>query len=419
MDAKKMDVTYIIQNIAVFGIVLGIFPFVPENLTTISFIIGLCMLAYRWLNYKQKPDCWGKIQWAPILGMLFFVAMLILASRFSLDVHKSSNVAYNYFKYMKPALMVIMLMNSKTGFIQAIAYSILCGTTYICLGPDNLAKEYFGQHMSTNHPVAIFNHRNVLSAYLAFLVPFYVWYMLKRCSNFFSRLVWSAAMILILLTLMSAQSRGAFIALFITAIVFLVAMGCNKTFNRKELMVAALTLIVVVGGSFQLLPKDNHIWALEKTLEYGKKPLAQYDDKGRLYLYEGAVKMIKDYPIFGVGLDNFNKVYAAHYMVPGAVEKDLPHAHNIILAFLTTTGIIGLCGFLVGQFSYVYFFIKNKHVSAINYMVLAGMLTFFLHNMVDFFFHQYLIEMIYWVILAMGYAWICLGTPEILEKRHV
>jgi O-antigen ligase len=407
MDTKQ-NATYIIQNVAVFGIVLGIFPFAPEKLTTISFIVGLCMLLYRYFRYGQKPDCWGKIQWGPILGMLFFVAMLILASRFSLDVHKSSNVAYNYFKYMKPAFMIMMLMNDKAGFIPAIAYAFLCGVFYICLGTDNLAKEYFLLHKDTEHPIAIFVHRNVFSAFLVMLTPLFLWYFQKMARSFGSKVIWFLAIITMFLTLLAAQSRGAFIALFVTALVFFLLMACNKTFNRTKILVAFLVFLVVVFGSLQLLPKDNHIWALEKTVEYGKKPLEHYNDKGRLYLYEGSINMIKDYPIFGVGLDNFNSVYTAHYMVPGAREKDLPHAHNLILTFLTTTGIVGLTGFLVGQITYLCFLIKNRRIDEATYMALGSMLVFFLHNMVDSFFHEYLIEMTYWLVLATAYALVCL-----------
>ena len=122
--------------------------------------------------------------------------------------------------------------------------------------------------------------------------------------------------------------------------------------------------------------------------------------------------MIKDYPLFGVGLDNFNKVYVAHYMVPEAKEKDLPHAHNIILVFLTTSGTVGLIGFLVSQITYVYSFMKCRYQYDLIYMVLASMLVFFLHNMVDFFFHQYLVEMAYWLILSVGYTNCCLNEPE-------
>ena len=412
MDTKEIDISYTIQNLAVFGIVLGIFPFAPEKLTTVSFLVGLVMLAYRWFKYHQKPDCWGKIQWPPILGMLFFVAMLILASQFSLDVHKSSNVAYNYFKYMKPALMIIVLMNSKAGFVQAVAYSFLCVTMYMCLGPVNLIKEYFWQRLSTNHPIAIFDHRNILSSYLALQVPFYIWWFFRLNRSFINKFIWMLALIIVLLTLVSAQSRGAFMALFFTAIVFLVAMAFSKDFNKTKVIVAALTLGVVIFGSFQFLPKDNHLWQLEETMEYGKRPITQYNDKGRLYLYEGAMKMIKDRPIFGVGLDNFNKVYVSHYMVKGAIEKRLYHAHNVILAFLTTSGVVGLIGFLVSQITYVYFFMKNRYHHGIIYMVLAGMLVFFLQNLVDFFFYHYLIEMVYWLILATGYTWICVNVPE-------
>jgi O-antigen ligase len=413
------DMTYAIQNLAVLGIILGIFPFFPEQLTTVSFLVGLCMLAYRWFKYKQKPDCCGKIVWTPILGMLFFVAMLILASRFSLDVHKSSNVAYNYFKYMKPALMLMVLMNDKPAFLQAIAYGLLSGAMYICLYTDPLAKEYFLLHMNTGHPLAVLGHRNLLSSFLTILLPFSFWYLFNRARYMATKIIWIGAIVVTFITLVAAQSRGAFIAVFITAIIFVLLMFFNKTYDKTKTLTAILILAVITLGIFQFLPKDNHIWSLEKTVEYGQKPITHYNDNGRLYLYEGSINMIKDYPIFGVGLDNFNKVYVEHYMVPGAVEKNLPHAHNIVLAFLTTTGIVGLLGFLVSQVTYLCFLFKNRQISGVAYMALASMLIFFLHNMVDFLFYQYIIEITYWLILGTAYVLICLKKSEKGNKKVV
>ena len=54
--------------------------------------------------------------------------------------------------------------------------------------------------------------------------------------------------------------------------------------------------------------------------------------------------MISDYPITGVGLGNFNKVYNSGYRLKETVQ-DLPHSHNNILQIWVETGTIGVIGF--------------------------------------------------------------------------
>lgn len=413
MDAKKVDKTYIIQNMAIFGIVLGIFPFVPENLTTISFIIGVCMLAYRWLRYKQKPDCWGKVQWAPILGMLFFVVMLILASRFSMDVHKSSNVAYNYFKYMKPALMLVILMNKQGNFFRAIVYGLLGGSLWICLGSNNIAYKYFILHQQgriVND--ALFFHVNAFADYLAIILPLLIGFGIKISRNYLEKALYFFSTIYIFISILATQSRGALISLLLVAVFILFLSFLNKKINARQIAPLILGLVIIFAGIYFFLPRDNHVFDLDKTVTYGDVPINKYQDNGRLYLYQGTIKMIKEHVIFGVGLENFQQDYIEHYMVPGAKERDLPHAHNVILAYLSTTGIVGLTGFVVMELCFLRFFWKGRHRSTYVLVSLAVILVFFLHNMVDFFFQIYLIMKAYWILMMPGYGAICLDKDE-------
>jgi len=53
--------------------------------------------------------------------------------------------------------------------------------------------------------------------------------------------------------------------------------------------------------------------------------------------------MIRDHPLFGVGLDNFLYQYRDRYVLPEAiVERNLSHPHNIVLDFWTRLGILGV-----------------------------------------------------------------------------
>ena len=69
----------------------------------------------------------------------------------------------------------------------------------------------------------------------------------------------------------------------------------------------------------------------------------------RIKLWQGTVQMIRDHPIFGVGLDNFLYQYRTRYILPEAwQEPNLSHPHNIVLDYWTRLGILGL-GVLLWQ----------------------------------------------------------------------
>ena len=53
--------------------------------------------------------------------------------------------------------------------------------------------------------------------------------------------------------------------------------------------------------------------------------------------------MIRENPLFGVGLDNFLYAYRGRYILDAAwQEPNLNHPHNIFLDFATRLGVLGL-----------------------------------------------------------------------------
>jgi O-antigen ligase len=63
----------------------------------------------------------------------------------------------------------------------------------------------------------------------------------------------------------------------------------------------------------------------------------------RIQLWESSIQMIRDHPIFGVGMDNFLYQYRSGYLSPeAAAEPNLSHPHNLILNFWLQMGILGV-----------------------------------------------------------------------------
>ncbi|MDE3076878.1 MAG: O-antigen ligase family protein [Chloroflexota bacterium] len=62
----------------------------------------------------------------------------------------------------------------------------------------------------------------------------------------------------------------------------------------------------------------------------------------RLELWRATAAMIRDHPIFGVGLDNFLYQYPRYVLALARNEPDLSHPHDLILDFWSRIGIFGL-----------------------------------------------------------------------------
>lgn len=68
----------------------------------------------------------------------------------------------------------------------------------------------------------------------------------------------------------------------------------------------------------------------------------------RLHVWAGAVNMIRDHPLLGVGPDNFLYLYRTHYILPAAwAEPNLSHPHNVLLDFWLSAGLLGVVALVV------------------------------------------------------------------------
>jgi O-antigen ligase len=102
--------------------------------------------------------------------------------------------------------------------------------------------------------------------------------------------------------------------------------------------------------------------------------------------------MIRDYPVLGVGLDNFLYAYRSHYVLPTAWEEfDLSHPHNVVFDFWLRLGLPGLL--VLGWLLFAFFRSGwrayrrivpdggDDHLLVMGLM--GGMVNFIAHGLVD------------------------------------
>lgn len=158
-----------------------------------------------------------------------------------------------------------------------------------------------------------------------------------------SRLAWPLAGVLAL-TLLGSFSRAGWIAGFVL-LLFVLWVILPQGRQRIQVVVGVVLIAaLLVAGGVAFGP--DRVRTLV-SIEPGTT------SHMRLLQGQSSLKMIADFPITGVGLDNYLYVYA-DYLDPAAWrEPNLSHPHNLFLDFWLRLGIVGLVfvvTFLVSYF---------------------------------------------------------------------
>jgi len=138
--------------------------------------------------------------------------------------------------------------------------------------------------------------------------------------------IWLAPAAVMGVVLLFTYSRGAMLAVAASVILTLLLSG------RRRLGIG-LALAFLIGGVAIAATASARILNL---FSGGSGSL-------RLDLWRSALAMIRDHPVFGIGLDQFLYVYTPRYVRPAAwSERFTSHPHDIILDLWLSLGILGL-----------------------------------------------------------------------------
>jgi O-antigen ligase len=232
---------------------------------------------------------------------------------------------------------------------------------------------------------------NYLAMYLVPIVVLalvcLIWRIRERKNHWFLL----GALLVMVLTLVLTQSRGALVALGATLIVWLYSILRRKLHSRAlTKTVFALVLIGYLGAAL-----------------YFYRPLS--DDLGRTgqssniryYIWSTSFEIARKTPIFGVGLSNFqdyfsdltkDRVNFAAYISPQALT-----AHNLYLHIYLTMGILGIVVFvaLIAQSGFWHF--SDRAAS-------LALVAVIFYGLVDTPIFRNDLSGLFWIILALSFT---------------
>jgi len=375
--------------------------------------------ALMFLFWILKRFVHGKLGFVgnPLIPFIFlFIFYVFLQSFFS------QNTTYDA-QSMSPSS--IYLWATRTELLKVISYALIFLVTLntiktkrqitrissVIIAVGFLMSIFFlMRYFGAKAPRGIINPDH-FSGYLAMIIPLTLGILFVRQQTtdnkqqvtysqrfllFFCAIVMSTA-------LLFTMSRGGMFS-FIAALLFMACLlVTRKSIKKKGWILSAVVIFIIL----------TTVWlgatpVVERILSVKVEITSRYFG-GRLPIWQGALEIIRDHPIFGTGLGTFNYIFP-QYQPSEIITKHYTYAHSDVLELLSDVGIVGFSIFLSGLIVFVRYGFRhfrkrhNPYVIGMSIGVFGSLASLFVHSFVDFNLHIPAIAILGSIILALSIA---------------
>ncbi len=361
-------ITIILLPFSHLKMVIGVFPFYfPEIFVTLSLI--------AFLITRQKNSLFTGLDRGILLGGILFLGGSIVSLLLNPYTLTGLGMIKSWFGF--PFLFALLLWRDTQHLRERdrmliIWYGVLCGIAlrsfyYLLTGDITYDGRLQGDYASPNF----------LAYSLAPAILMSCWYLLYVRTQSWLWFANLSVLALLVSVFFATHSYGAWGGVFVALGIFLLLKNNHCTPFKKSLLIGLSVLSVFLA--FIYFEHGSDKWqALMHQSE--RSALAS-----RLMIWQSALKMVSDSPVFGIGIGRFQQVYLSYQaFFPPYLEWAVPEPHNIFLAVYLSTGLVGLLGFLILMSRLIFLLWRqyqkntNPGVSGIDSVFFLGLSALFL-----------------------------------------
>ena len=350
-----------------------------------------CLIAYFKLktDYKFKDFFSNPNIKKSLFFMLLWVAGVMIADIYYFNSISGAGEGWHYLQRMFPFFLVGFFALPDKNFFK---YFWLGLCIAILIVDINVVYNCIIQHRW--RPETMFGNPNKLAGFLILVLPFIISGIFAFKENIKLKFAGFVIALLTVIALLISGSRGAVLGLCGAYFIAMLLIEAKK-YKLKQILISAFVLMVIFAAVCGVI---YNVYA---------EALVRGYDMERVYLWKGAANMFKDYPVFGVGTDNFNKFYVAEYIDPLATAKHLSSPHNIFLLYLSERGLVAGLPFILMVIFQMYCTGKNllKDNLHINFWVLAGFVSvagMAIHGIFDTQLTMRAYSLMYWFLYGIA-----------------
>ncbi|HPG41671.1 MAG TPA: O-antigen ligase family protein [bacterium] len=236
---------------------------------------------------------------------------------------------------------------------------------------------------------------NYLAAFYVLIIPMGISVLFTKTLPVVQKTILITSIIIMISALFLTASRGGVVALA-AGIFFLLFRYRNwKAFT------AFLFFIIIVGIVIYLNPSAKFIW----------EGLAGFQSSSSVFSRIGtwyeAIRIIKEHPVFGVGLGNMH-YFVQNYYIKLTGNFELLKAHNLFLELLVETGFLGFVFYNILLYNVYKIILKNNNRfnnpfhHSLAWGIFAGISATLVHSLVEPTILSYSFGLFFWTVVVIA-----------------
>ena len=353
----------------------------PFALNVFSIIFSL----YAIFNFKKFRILDRKI-------IILFFGFVILIFPFESIEFKNSFIKYlSFFRFVLMLLGLVIFFekeNNKNYFFLKI-YKIYAFILVIII-IDVIIEFIFGTNILgyksyIDSRIASFTNDELIIGYIfCFIALFILTFIFEKTNAYYFFIIVG----IILFISFIIGERSNFIKLFSLVLLFtFINLFYFSKFRLKNLFIAIPIILISVVSFYQLTKNTPQGKSLYRLLEINmpEESKTSFDIKEKFFEshhaphYVTAYKIFLNYPIFGIGINNFysestKKKYIDERLQYSGGSRASTHAHQLYLEILSEVGLLGLMYFIFIFLYPVYLslklLIKTQEINILSHLFL-------------------------------------------------
>jgi len=230
---------------------------------------------------------------------------------------------------------------------------------------------------SLERPFSTIGHPVIFAALLGLVLPFSLTFYLHE-ENKRKKTIWGLSTLIIVLASISTLSRGPWIGSAVAVGIVLKAYSKNKNLPMKRISIAVSMLLITVliytasNADFRSRLAERFVGDGSSSIKHRK-----------LYL-KSAINILKDYPVTGIGFDNFRIMYPFYRLPEDTYVRNNitpTMVHNGYLQSAVVNGIPGLILYIVLVFFVLRLLFKTRKFAKNEYWYI---LTAFIASIIGY-----------------------------------
>ncbi len=368
-------------------------PIAPTTVTLLSALAAFFSLLVNLGRGELR------LRYLPINKWIYAYALVYLICTLT-SVNVSSNIkggALSLVFILFP-IVLVNVVRKKRGADILTAVLVISGFAVAAIGILQLLRgatsttkwidESFNEDISLR-VYSTLDNPNVLSEYLLLIIPLGA-AMTLTAGTVNGRIASGVATAAMIAAMILTYSRGGWLGLILSVVVFLVIM------DVRFIPIGLICAVIL----FFFLPDT----ILSRFQSIGN--LSDTSTNYRVSIWIGTVAMLKDYWLTGVGtgIEAFRNIYPV-YSQHSALAQ---HSHSLYLQILAEMGISGGIVFLGVIFCTVRQCASRIRRGADRTLkirlaaILSGLAGFMLQSGTDYSFYNYRVMLVFWMVIGLG-----------------